>query len=173
MPNPNNKTPLPEEEKNNHIPSEGREDKPEFDRDEGRNIWLIILKYAITYAVALGIFFLTLTLRNFFTDKLTPANYYRYLSDAFTIPGATFICLALLVFVSKKGAFTGLMYALRHVGRMLLPFLIKNDLSYAEYLEARENRKGLSIILCFFIVGGTFLIGALVCIILFYQVYGN
>ena len=159
---PNKKTPTPVEEDNN-----------ELVEDEERNIWLVVIKYAITYIVALGVFFLTLYLRNFFISDLGKAEYYRVLSDAFTIPGIMFISLSILAFVSKKGAFTGLVYALRHVGRMLLPFIIKNDLSYAEYLEAREHRKGLSIVLCFFIVGITFLIGAVVCIIIFYQYFGK
>ena len=158
---------------NTPIPNEGIEDKPEIEKYDAHRILWVLLKYAITIAVGVGIFFLVLVLRDFFTTHLSQANYYRYLADAFTIPGMMYLCLAVLVFVSKKGAFTGLVYALRHVGRMLLPFIIRKDLTYAEYLELRDQRQGFNVILCFFLVGIAFLIGAAVCIIIFYQYYGK
>lgn len=138
---------------------------------ERKRIWPFIIRYAVCIAVGVGLFFLTLYLRNFFTDELSQANYYRYLADAFTIPGILFIFLALLFVVAAKGAFRGLGYALRHVGRMLLPFIIKKDITYAEYLEGHETRKNGSIVLTFLIVGALFMIGAIVFIALFYKVY--
>ena len=132
----------------------------------------IIIKYVSTIIVGLGLFFLVLWLRGFYdTPNITKADYYRCLADAFTVPGMVLICSSIMLFIYQEGAFTGLLYALRHAGRMLLPFLIKNDISYFEYLEGRGEKSFMSMLLCFFLVGVMFIIGAVICIALFYKYF--
>ena len=138
---------------------------------ERKRIWPFILRYSLTILGGLGLFFLTLYVRDVFKGGLPKVDFYRYMADAFTIPGITLIFIALLFVVAAKGAFLGLGYALRHVGRMLFPFFIKKDITYAEYLEDHEARKNGDIVLTFIIVGALFMIGAIVFIALFYSVY--
>ena len=129
--------------------------------------WLVLIKYAVSYGVAVGIFFIALALRNYFSTPLDELTNIRYIADAFTFPAAVFILFSLLVLIARAGTFNGLLYALRHVGRMFLPFLIRSDITYEEFLMNREQKKSGSSLLCFFIVGGTFLVCAIVFIILF------
>ena len=96
---------------------------------------------------------------------------YRYLADAFTVPGIVFICIGLLVVLAGQGAFTGLGYIFRRMGRWLLPFLVKKDMTYAEYLDSRKERQKTLWFLSFIIIGIIFLAVAVVFIILFYQRY--
>ena len=139
--------------------------------EEPSQVWKTILKYAITVTIAAGLVFAVLGINGFFLGGFNKAQFYRKLSDAFTVPGLILILLALLFLVASKGAFTGLGYALRHVLRMLMPFFIKKDISYAEYLENREHRKTVSIILCFLIIGAVFLTVGIVFIFFFYKYY--
>ena len=139
--------------------------------EEKPRYWLTILKYGITFLVATGFVFVILWINNFWAGGFDKAQFYRKLSDAFSIPGLMFIFLALLLFVSQKGAFTGLGYALRHLARMLLPFIIKKDLTYAEYIENKEHRKAISMIVCFLLVGAVFLTVGIIFIFVFYKYY--
>ena len=139
--------------------------------EEPPQFWKTILKYAITITIAGGLVFAVLGINGFFLGGYDKAQYYRKLSDAFTIPGLLLIFLAFLFFVSQQGAFTGLGYALRHVARMLLPFIIRKDITYAEYVERREKRKAISTFLCFILVGAAFLIVGVIFIFSFYKYY--
>ena len=150
------------------IPEEGIADEIEIIEEPKKYLW-VILKYGITALVATGFVFAVLGLRNFFTANLSDSDRFRYLADAFTIPGITFLFLALLIMVSRKGAFTGLGYAVRHLFRMLLPFLIKKDITYEEYLKSKENSRANSMTLCFFIIGGILMIVAIIFVAIFYQ----
>lgn len=139
--------------------------------EEPSRVWKIVLKYAITALIAGGLVFAVLGINGFFLGGYDQAQFYRKLSDAFTVPGLMLILLALIFFVSQQGAFTGVGYALRHVLRMIVPFFIKKDISYAEYLENREHRKILSTFLCFIIVGSVFLAVGIIFIFMFYKYY--
>ncbi len=131
--------------------------------------WVYLIEYGVTFSIATGLVFLTLWLRNAFQGNIDQTTMYRYLADAFTIPGMLFILLSILVLIANKGAFAGIGYGLRHLARMLLPFLIRKDITYAEYLQKIESRKSTSIILCFLFVGLAFFSVAIVFIILFFN----
>ena len=132
--------------------------------------WIVLIEYLVCFIVAAGIGLATLAIRDFFDGGLDKLTTYRYLSDAFTIPGMTFLCLALLVLFAKQGAFTGILYALRHVGRMIVPFLVRKDITYAEYLALHDKKKGFAPLLCFFVVGGVCIAISIIFIILFSNV---
>lgn len=156
---------IEESNENNKI-----ENQPNFEVDEFRSRkkrLVIFLKYFITSGVAAGIVVVSLHLRNYFAGNLNLLTTYRFLADAFTFPAAFFILLGLLVLIARQGTFNGLLYALRHVGRMMLPFLIRDDITYAEFLDGRGEHKKGGMLLCFFIVGGVSLVLALIFILLF------
>ena len=129
--------------------------------------WVTLILYLICSLIAFGVVMLSLSLRDVFKGGLDKLTLLRYLADAFTFPAAIFISIGLLTLISRQGAFNGLLYALRHVGRMFVPFLVRKDITYAEYLERRERKKTNRPILCFFVVGGVSLLVAVIFIIIF------
>ena len=151
-----------EEEKNN---------SPEKEYKEPTHWWVTLIIYLVEIAVATGLVFVFLSIRDVFTIPVDQVTLYRYLADAFTIPGVLFIMLGLLIILSVHGAFIGLGYVFRRMGRVLLPFIFKKDMTYGEYLDSRKEKQKSAQSISFFIVGTVFLIVAIVFIVLFYQVY--
>ena len=108
-----------------------------------------------------------LLLRDIFhvTDK---ALLYRYLADSFTITGVFSVSIAILVALSNQGSLSALGYMLKRLGKALIPFSKKDDMTYYEYLETRKKVSGYGFI---FWTGLVFLLVAIVFVVLFYQVY--
>ena len=127
------------------------------------NVKQTILKYAIAFLVASGIFFLTISVCDIFntTDK---QQIYRFLSDGFAIPGVLYLCFGGLLWLSNLGTFHGIGYALKHLVSMLIPLTKKKHETYAEYRETRKTVSGFAFI---FIIGGIFLTLGIVFAILF------
>ncbi len=143
--------------------------KKEIEKEERTKWWVTLIIFVAEFAAATGLFFATLLIRNFFEQKFPKETTYRYLADAFTIPGVVFILIGVLVILVSQGAFNGIGYAMRHLGRMLFPFFIRKDITYYEYLQNRKAARKTVSYLSFLIVGSVFLIGAVIFIILFYQ----
>ena len=128
-----------------------------------------LIKYAIAFAIMTGFLFLILGLRNYFTESLDLVTKYRYLTDAFTLPGALFILVAVLIFLTNQGSLTALTWALRRFVRMLIPGMgAKNTQTYYEYVESRKKIAGYLFIL---ISGAVFFAVGMVFLILFYTNY--
>ncbi len=130
-----------------------------------------MIKYGITAVIAGLMAWLALDLRAFslMTD---PAEKYRALADAFTIPGMTLIMVWLLVLVSAEGIFDGIGYALTHTITTLIPGLGgKKTEAYADYLERKAvNRAGKKSSVFLLHVGLAFMAVSIVFIVLFYTV---
>lgn len=124
----------------------------------------IILQYVIATVVAIAFFFLVVGLRDLFNQTETK-EIYRILADGFTYPGIFYICGGFLVFAANRGSFRGIGYALKRFFLMLVPFSKKKHETYADYLAKDRTVKGY---LFLFIIGGVFLLAAVVFIILFY-----
>ena len=154
-----------QEELNNSSDNSQKEEEKKY--KEPSRWWVALIIYLICSLIAFGVVMLSLSLRDVFKGGIDKLTLLRYLADAFTFPAAIFISIGLLTLISRQGAFNGLLYALRHVGRMFVPFLIRKDVTYAEYLERRERRKSNRPILCFFVVGGVCLLVAVIFIIVF------
>ena len=154
-----------QEELNNSSDNSQKEEEKKY--KEPSRWWVTLIIYLICSLIAFGVVMLSLSLRDVFKGGIDKLTTLRYLADAFTFPAAIFISIGLLTLISRQGAFNGLLYALRHVGRMFVPFLIRKDITYAEYLERRERRKSNRPILCFFVVGGVCLLVAVIFIIVF------
>ena len=104
---------------------------------------------------------------------LSWADRYRYLSDAFTIPGLLYLMIYALIWASSLGALDGIGYLLKNTVAALIPGMrAKKPASYFEYMEKRkEKRKPINRFRFLLLVGGICLIVAIVFIFLFYQVY--
>lgn len=135
---------------------------------ERPNIKRLVLKYGISFVFASALTILALWLRDFFTEDLPLVDKYRFLSDAFTIPGVTLICFGCLIALSNKGALSAIGYALRWTVQLLIPLSKKNNLTYHDYRERRKKVEGYFFL---FHVGFLFLAVGIVFIFLFYQVY--
>lgn len=130
-----------------------------------------LLKYGIAVSVGGLMVYLTITLHGL-AEATTPAEQYRILADAFTIPGVVLMLVAALVAVSNEGIFTGVSYSLTWMIRTLIPLAaLKNGKeSYYDYAQRkRANRvKGYGFI---FFTGLAFFTVAIVFTVLFYRVY--
>ncbi len=93
---------------------------------------------------------------------------FRYLADAFTIPGILLIMFGALLWASNEGAMDGLGYALKHTIKSLIPGgRAKEDETYAEYVERKRANKvtGYSFL---FVAGGVTMAVSLVFMVLYY-----
>ena len=108
-------------------------------------------------------------LRNYgFFDTSVALERYRYLCDAFTIPGVVLIMVGLLVWISQQGMFDFLSYT----GRQIKDRFQRNPehIRYGDYvLEKKENRKsgGYGFLI---ITGTVFMAIARVFFALFYAI---
>lgn len=97
---------------------------------------------------------------------------YRILCDACTIPGVSLICVGILCWVARQGAFDGLTYAVRFLFHWI--HRESRHLRYYDYVEEkREKRaeKENNSFLFLIITGAVFLLAAGVFMALFYRLY--
>lgn len=125
-----------------------------------------IIKYSIGTLVALGIFFLAISLKGIWMTE-NKQEIYRALADGFTLPAVIFLGGGLIVFVANRGAFYGIGYAIKWFFVKLIPFTNKKHETYGDYLENRKPMKGYYFL---YIIGGVFSILAIIFTILFYNV---
>lgn len=129
-----------------------------------------LLKYGISALVCGILVFIYVDSRDFAVqDRM---EQYRILCDAFTIPGVLAIMFALLMAISNEGFFLGLSYAVGVAMKSLVP---GGRLKIEKYYDYVERRKGKRIIGYGFLylVGGICMAVALVCMVLFYRLYGK
>ena len=130
------------------------------------NIKNTIIKYSICVAICSLITVGVLFIKEYFT--LTDiAQKYRFLSDAFVIPGILFMGFAGLVFLSDEGSFDGVGFALKKALKVIVPFIGLSNESYAEYRDRKHKKgktKGYS---CMFFTGLAFFLVGVVFMLLF------
>lgn len=125
----------------------------------------ILIKYFIAVLIASLTVLLVLWLRDYWNQE-NLVEKYRYLADAFTIPGILYIMFGLLLFLINQGALSSLSYMLKRFVNNLIPFSVHKDETYAAYLSRRKELKGYSYL---FIIGIVFLFVGIVFTILFFQ----
>ena len=165
---------MEEEKKTEIIEVEEKKEKKYVFREPTR-WWVTLIIFLVELAVAAGVIIFSLWLRDFFTPKvyIDSLTKYRYLADAFTIPGVVYVCIGLMFIAAQHGAFDGLGYVLRRVAKFLLPFIFRKDITYAEYIEEKKSKQKVVHVLSLFIVGVALLIVAVIFIILFYRIYNS
>ena len=122
-----------------------------------------ILKYSISSLVAIGIFFIVVSIHNIYSET-SAKNIMHYLSDGFVVPGILFLGAGFIVMVANMGAFYGVGYALKHLFVMLLPFITKKEETYSQYLKKRKQIHGY---LFLFVVGSIFLLAGIIFLIVY------
>ena len=128
-----------------------------------------LLKYGITAGLGALMAFITMNNYGIFAATEWKAIS-KILADAFTIPGMLFILIGCLVWVSGDGFFDGISYALSYTFKLLVPGAEKKMPKYADYVELkRDKREKNKFSFAFlFIVGGIYLLIAIIFIILYY-----
>ena len=104
-------------------------------------------------------------------SKAVVMDQYRYLSDAFTIPGVLLIMFGGMVWVSNMGALDGLAFSLRFIAYSLIPGKrAQRSESYGDYVMRKREKqvKGYGFL---FISGLISLAISLVFVVLFYSLY--
>ena len=127
-----------------------------------------VISYSIIAAMGLLISFVFLRLRSFNAVTL-PAERYRLLADAFTIPGIAFMMFGALIWVAGLGALD----AVKGLLRRLIPgsrLNSEDNESYYEYIQKKRAKKTKAY-LPLVLVGAVYTVFAIIFIILFYQVF--
>ena len=135
----------------------------------GKKLRGTILKYGITAAVGALMAYGNMTLDGFWQATETAARY-RILCDAFTVPGLILVLSAVLVFVSNEGIFHGITYALTYALRMLIPGAAHKGERYGDYVERKREKGPIKRYGFLAIVGGAYLVLALIFLALYYSV---
>ncbi len=103
--------------------------------------------------------------------KAVLVDQYRYLCDAFTIPGLLLILFGAVLWVSNHGALDGISYCLRFLVFSLIPGKrLEREEKYGDYVERRSQKpvKGYAFL---FVSGLASMAVALVFYALFYSLY--
>lgn len=131
----------------------------------------IVIKYAVTAVIGWAFAYFVLWINDYksITDEVQSIKVW---SDAMTVPGMILIMLGFLVKISRAGALSGLSYTLRRLVLSLIPGgRMQKDENYYDYLQRKQSQPKGSV-LHFFVVGGVYMVIAIVMIIRFYQVRG-
>ncbi len=125
------------------------------------------IKYSVTIAVGGLLVWLYLWLRDF-TGHEPPAERYRILCDAFTVPGVLLMLTAALIALTNEGALSGISYMLGHAFRMLIPGMGYKHEKYADYVERKAEKKVKGYGFIFF-TGAAFFAVAAIFLALFFK----
>ncbi len=103
-------------------------------------------------------------------EAATRADLWRLLSDAFLIPGLCMVFAGLMTVIINDGFFYGLGYAFNRVKDFCIPgrAALRKMESYGDYVARKREEKPITGYACLFIVGGAFLLLAILFIALFY-----
>ena len=130
----------------------------------------LLLKFGIAFlcgAAGVGLMFMN---NNPFVQE-TAAQRYRYLCDAFSVPGLLLILVGVLSWLAGEGAFAGLGYVFRYVRRSFIPggrTRYPHE-TYYEYVQKRKGKKSGSWIGFLSLTGMLFLLVGLVFLVLYYR----
>ncbi|MBO4652063.1 MAG: DUF3899 domain-containing protein [Lachnospiraceae bacterium] len=127
--------------------------------------WKRLLPYLVTALIA-GAMTVGVYLSRGLTADSGKADRYRALCDAFTVPGILLIAFGILFWASSEGAFTGVKWLLRNAIYLLIPGKALDRVSYSEYLKERSANKTRPHA-CMFVIGGLFLLIAVLFLVLF------
>ena len=128
-----------------------------------------IIKYAAAGAVAAVVVVLMLWGRGYFGMTAWQERC-KLLCDAFTVAGLLLILFSTLVWVSTRGAFLGIGYALGWLVHTLLPFRQKKHETYREYRDRKLEKGGVHGYSFLFFTGLAYFAVALILLIVYYRI---
>ena len=137
--------------------------------NEEKPVVKTLIRYGVCTVVGLALMLIVLLINKYWMTEDAQEKL-RILCDAFCIPGLLLMLSTGLVFARNEGAFNGVMYSLRTVKEMLLPFLPHQHMNYREYVQkkAEKKTKGYSFLL---ITGAVFLAVGIVLLIMYHTKY--
>ena len=127
----------------------------------------LLIKYLICFGVGLIILVLVFAMKGFFTDDAKTNMH--ILTDAFFVTGLFFLIFAAFSYVSGEGIFLGVGYALGMAVKALIPFMRKEQESYAQYRERKTGREKKKGDFSFLFVGLFYLVISIIFLIIWYQ----
>ena len=95
---------------------------------------------------------------------------YRVLCDAFTIPGAMMVLVALLMSLNNLGALDTIAYLMSYLPRMIAPGAFGEPEKLLDFVEHRREKRGKGFGFLY-IVGFIFLGIAVYYLVMFYSVF--
>jgi len=131
---------------------------------------LAVIKYAIATAVAGVISLLLMNSFGVFSGTLPIDQIFRYMSDAFFVPGALLVLFGAMVFISTTGFFDSIGYIGAVAIRALVPGMrLNRGEKFVDYKERKSESRitGYSFI---FFVGLAFLLLGVLFTVLFFTV---
>lgn len=129
----------------------------------------VFLKYLIAAAVG-ALFAVAVLLIGQYSAATDKPSKYRMLSDAFTFAGVLLTLFSALVFISSKGGFDGIGYALGKLVGMLVPFADGKNETYAEYKDRKHSGSSAEGHSCTFFCGIVYLAVSVIFTVLYYKV---
>lgn len=128
-----------------------------------------LIRFLVALAVGGALALLYLLAREFFTGVHEGKDRFRYLADAFTIPGVMLILSGLLVWCTRQGAFDGVSFSVGLFFRTIFQPGNLTKKSYPDYVaEKREKRKEKPGCAYLYLAGGVHLVVAIVFLLIFY-----
>lgn len=129
---------------------------------------LTLIKYSLTLAIGAALSTIIWSLNSGRIE--TTVDRYRVLADAFTVPGILLLAVGTLAFISSKGSFDGLSYAISWLFARLIPGKARKRETYYDYVTRKSEKRarGYGFL---FICGALFVAVAVVFTVLFYTVY--
>lgn len=124
-----------------------------------------IIKYSISLIIATGMTFMIFGIRDIYHEE-SQLEVYRILCDGFTVPGVLFILFGCMMLIANGGAFTGIGYLMKNLGKMLIPFGNRKMERYKDYAANRKKAGGFGFL---FVVGVVFLVPGIIFLIMFYN----
>lgn len=125
----------------------------------------------VSLIIGLTLFFVITGVNGVYGGKLSGVEVARFLCDGFFVSGVVLLGFAALYWASDKGAFDGLKYSFTSFFRLHFSthrYDWKEKESFQEYKERihsdEKKKKNVSITA---IIGGVFMIGAIICLIIY------
>lgn len=128
-----------------------------------------LIRFSASFVIGGALALLSLVLRGFFADVYEGKDLFRYLADAFTIPGLTLVLSGVLTWCTRQGTFDGMAFSIGLFFRTIFQPSTLAKKSYPDYVaEKNEKRKEKPGYAYLYLAGGVYLVFAVVFLLLFY-----
>ena len=112
--------------------------------------------------------FVAVIIQGFFVD--TARANIQILHNAFFAAGAIMMLISGLLYVASEGAFIGVSYVFGRMVKSILPFLGKDQETYAEYRERKSEKKTKGPKLAVLLTGVFFFLVSLLFLLIWHNI---
>ena len=99
-----------------------------------------LISCAVCLAVGAGLVLAVLLIEGYWKSDASMERV-RILCDGFFVSGAVLILVTGLLFVNGQGGLNGVLYGVKRMWRLLLPFLSSEFMTYEEFVRRREKKR--------------------------------